>query len=47
MEQKDIFSALYKRAMGYESCEVVEEYNNTDDNIVLSKRKVTKKTVPP
>lgn len=33
--------------MGYESCEVVEEYNNTDDNIVLSKRKVTKKTVPP
>lgn len=44
-ELKDI---LFKKAMGYESLEVVEEYSADDDGEVkLIKKKVVKKPVPP
>lgn len=46
-QQKLLHDALYKKALGYTSEEVVEEYINQDENLVLSKRKVTSKQVPP
>ena len=42
-----IKEALYKKAMGYVSQEIIEEYITQDDNLVLSKRKVTSKEIPP
>ena len=44
----EVKDALIKRALGFDSDEIVEEYV-TDDNgkSVLSKRKVTKKYTPP
>ncbi len=39
--------ALVRRAVGYETDEVVEEYGFTEGEAVLLKRKVTKKSVPP
>lgn len=39
--------ALRKKALGYESCEVVEEWGMSDGEMQLIKRKVTKKEVPP
>ena len=39
--------ALIKRALGYSSKEVVEEFSSDDGKLVLNKRKVTKKNVPP
>ncbi len=42
-----IKQALYKKAMGYTSQEIIEEYISQDDNLILSKRKVTSKEVPP
>ena len=39
--------ALRKKALGYESCEVVEEWGVSDGEMQLLKRKVTKKEVPP
>lgn len=39
--------ALRRRALGFESDEVVEEYAFQEGEAVLMKRKVTKKTVPP
>ena len=52
MKEKDIKDqkvkkALIKRALGYDSEEVVEEYVKTEDGVVLSKKKVTIKNVPP
>ena len=44
---KDIEKALIKKALGYTQEEMVEEYSKVDDDIVLSKRKITKKDVPP
>lgn len=44
---KDIEKALIKKALGYTQEEMVEEYAKVDDDIVLSKRKITKKDVPP
>ena len=48
MNEDEIKQALLKKALGYESDEVVEEYS-TDENgkPVLSKRKITKKSNPP
>lgn len=48
MNEDEIKQALLKKALGYESDEVVEEYS-TDENgkPVLSKRKITKKINPP
>ena len=40
--------ALYKKALGYDSSEVVEEYGtNEDGDLTLTKKKVTKKYVGP
>ena len=44
---KDIEKALIKKALGYTQEEMVEEYAKVDDDIVLSKMKITKKDVPP
>lgn len=44
MEIKEL---LVKRAMGFEVEEIVEEYNDVDGHLVLSKKKVTKKFIPP
>ena len=41
-------AALVKRALGYDALETVEEFVSSDDGEVkLTKKKVTKKNVPP
>ncbi len=41
-------AALVKKALGYDATETVEEYSSGDDGeIKLTKKKVTKKNVPP
>ena len=42
-----IKKALLKKALGYKSTEIIEEYTNTDEGMVLQKKKVTSKDVPP
>ena len=44
---KKLENALLKRALGYTCEEVVEEYGHTDEGFSLTKKKVTKKHVPP
>ena len=45
MEYKD---ALVKKALGYDATEIVEEYVSGDEgDVKLTKKKVTKKNVPP
>ena len=39
--------ALVKKALGYEAEEVIEEYSQGEEGIVLTKKKVTKKNIPP
>ena len=47
-KKDDLTSALTKKALGYDYKEVVEEYVSGDDGEVkLTKKKVTKKNVPP
>lgn len=47
-ENDRVKAALVKKAIGYDSTEVVEEYVAGDEGeIRLSKKKVTKKNVPP
>lgn len=47
MEDK-LLKSLFKKAIGYNVSEISEEYNvDGDGNEVLSKRKVTKKYIPP
>jgi len=48
MDEQELRQALCKRAVGFESDEIIEEYV-TDENgqPVLSKRKITKKFNPP
>ena len=48
-EQKDekIGEALLKVALGYQIAEVTEEYAEVDGALKLTKRKKTKKDVPP
>ena len=44
----DFKQVLIKKALGYDVKEVVEEYVSDEDGTVkLSKKKVTKKNVPP
>lgn len=46
--EKDLKDALIKKALGYDATEIIEEYVAGDEGeIKLSKRKVTKKNVPP
>ncbi len=46
--EKQIKKALKKRALGYDSTEVTEEYTESEDGGVrLIKRKVVSKPVPP
>ncbi len=46
--KKSIKRALKKRALGYDSTEVTEEYSDDGDGgVKLIKRKVVKKNVPP
>lgn len=48
MNEEEIKNALLKKALGYESDEIVEEYTTDENgNTVLSKRKITKKFNPP
>lgn len=48
MDENDIKNALLKKALGFESDEIVEEYTTDETgNPVLSKRKITKKFTPP
>lgn len=39
--------ALLKKAIGYDTSEVIEEFSENDGQVVLVKKKVTKKRVPP
>lgn len=46
--EEEVKKALYKKAMGYDCSEVVEEYGtNQDGDLTLTKKKVTKKYVGP
>lgn len=45
--RQKIEKALVKRAIGYDTTETIEEFAETEDEIKLTKRKVTKKSVPP
>lgn len=48
MEEDDLKKALIKKALGFESDEIVEEYTlDENGNSILNKRKVTKKYNPP
>lgn len=48
MNEEEIKNALLKKALGYESDEIVEEYTTDENgNSILSKRKITKKYNPP
>jgi hypothetical protein len=44
---KEAKKALLKKALGFKTKEIVEEYSTSDGEIVLTKKKVTQKTVPP
>ena len=44
---KKLQKALLKKALGYDFTETVMEYVSDEDGIKLSKKKVTKKNVPP
>ncbi len=44
---KKLQKALLKKALGYDFTETVMEYVLDDEGIKLSKKKVTKKNVPP
>ena len=44
----DLTSALIKKALGYDYKEVVEEYvSGEEGEVKLTKKKITKKNVPP
>jgi len=48
VKQSDFKDALIKKALGYDATEVVEEYvSGEEGEIKLTKKKVTKKNVPP
>ena len=48
LSEKKLKQALIKKALGYDVEEIIEEYvGDKDGLIVLSKKKVTKKNVPP
>ena len=43
----NIEEVLLKKAIGYTTEEITEEFNKVDDNLVLNKRKVSTKSYPP
>ncbi len=48
IDEKKLKKALIKKALGFDSTEIVEEYLSSDEGeIKLSKKKITKKAVPP
>lgn len=48
VNEEEIRQALLKKAIGFESDEIVEEYTADENgNAILSKRKITKKFNPP
>ena len=47
MSEEEVKAALRKRALGFETDEVVEEYGFNEGEAVLLKRKISKKVVPP
>lgn len=48
VSQADYKQALIKKALGYDATEVVEEYVSSEEGEVkLTKKKVTKKNIPP
>ena len=48
MDEEEIKDAILKKAVGFESDEIIEEYTTDENgNAVLSKRKITKKYNPP
>ena len=44
---KKIKKALTKKAVGYETKEIVEEYQEDEGVLKLTKKRITKKHVPP
>ena len=46
-DEEKIRQALLKKALGYESDEIVEEYSFDEGDLKLSKKKVTKKHYSP
>ena len=48
LDEQQLKQALIKKALGYDATEVVEEYvGGEEGQIILHKKKVTKKNVPP
>ena len=47
MSEEEVKAALRRRALGFETDEVVEEYGFNEGEAVLLKRKISKKVVPP
>ena len=45
--RQDLKDALVRRALGYDTEEIVEEYREEEGEPLLIKRKVTKKSVHP
>ena len=45
--RQKIEKALVKRAIGYDTMETIEEFSEGEDEMRLTKRKVTTKSVPP
>lgn len=46
-EKQTIIDALLKKAIGYDTSETIEEFSENEGQVVLVKKKVTKKSVPP
>ena len=44
---KKLNKALIKRALGYTNKEVTEEFSSDNGSLILTKKKVTKKNIPP
>ena len=47
MDEERVRRALERKALGYETDEVVEEYGFREGEEILVKKKVTRKSVPP
>ncbi len=47
MTDEEIVNALKKRALGYDSQEITEEYQSDEEGVKMVKRKVVTKHVPP
>ena len=45
--RRKIEKALVQRAIGYDTQETIEEFSESEEELRLTKRKVTTKSVPP